>query len=104
MKVKEIMKKSGIPMHLKGYEVLTMCIESHVKNPEKTMSELYAEVYDASKCKFWSVERNIRTALRIGYPNMDSELKKTLFQNSASEPSAGEFIKAVSCAIRNDLI
>lgn len=103
MEVKEFMKKSGIPKHIKGYEVLTMCIESHVKNPAKTIGELYDEVKEAARCTHWSVNRNISSAIEKGFPNMDEKLKYTLFTGEKT-PTPAEYIKTVSCAIRNNLI
>lgn len=103
LNVKDFMKKSGIPMHLKGYEVLTLCIESHVENPDKTIGDIYSEVYEKAKCTHWSVERNIRTAIKVGMPNMDKKFKNTLFPH-VEIPKSGEYIKTVSYAIRNNLI
>lgn len=102
--VNDFMKKSGIPMHLKGYEILSKCIELGVDNPDMTVSEMYEKIYIESKCSHWSVDRNIRTAIRKGYPYMDEKIKNTLFQTVKDVPPSGEFIKTVSYAIRKDVI
>lgn len=103
MNVKEFMKKSGMPMHMKGYEVLTMCLESSVENPDLTVQQLFDEVYKKHNCTHWSVYSNVKRVLDLGLPNMDKELKETLFP-TGKKPTPAKFIKTVSYAIRKGII
>ena len=98
------MERSGIPLHMKGYECVKSCIDVLLKNPDKNMKQVYYEVSEEMKCKAGNVERNIRSVIKESYKSMDSNIKKTCFHGKKKLPTTAEYIKSIVCAIRNNLI
>lgn len=103
MNVQEYMTKSGIPYHLKGHLFVKELIEAAIKKPDVSLGMLEAEVIAKHKMTHSGLERRIRYAINIGYPNMDADIKKKIFFD-AEKVSAGAYIKSVAYAISNKLI
>lgn len=103
MTVQEFMVKSGVPMHLKGHEFLKDALMKHIEHPEKKISAIITEVASDYKSSYLAAERDIRTAIDKGYPDMDKALKSRLF-NNRDKVTTGELIRTVSYAIRNRII
>ena len=104
MTVNEFMQKSGIPLHLKGYENVKKSIEILIEHPEFNMKQVWSEASEALHCNYNNVERNIRFIINESYKNMDSNIKKTCFNGKKKTPTTAEYLKSVACAIRNNLI
>ena len=103
MTVKQFMVKSGIPLHLKGYDYLKTAIEIHIENPEETVYNIIEKVGEMYNYSDASIERCIRTAIKNGFENMDKDIKSIVFKTDAV-PSIAQYIKSVSYAIRYNLI
>lgn len=97
MTVQEYMLKSGVPVHLTGYNEVEMMLLESIKNPEKNFENLL-KILPRDTCG-----RTVRYAIKMGFPNMDKKLKKQLFGNE-KKVSAHRYIKTVSIAIKNNLI
>lgn len=104
MTVREFMAKSGVPMHLKGYEKLKLTLEMNIENPEWNLGKIYSEISKQYGCSYESIRKNVFDAIKKGYPEMDDTIKKIVFSGKEDSPRVGEYIKSVSYAIRNNLI
>lgn len=98
------MTKSGISMHLKGYDSLIKIIELSMKEPDKKIGELEIIVATEKGVVATTIDRSIRTAIQTGYGDMDKNVKTVLFGDSSYVPSTGKFVKSVSYALRNGLL
>ena len=103
MTVQDFMCASGVPMHLSGYELLKAALEISIEEPMKPIMAIHEEIAEKYGSKTYKVERNIRSAIEKGYPNLDAGIKEKLFKNK-EKVATGEYVKAISYAIRNDLI
>lgn len=103
MTVQDFMLVSGVPMHLTGYELLKEAIEISIEEPVKPIMAVYEDIARKHNANACTAERNIRTAIQKGYPNLDADTKKKLFYN-AERVATGNYIKTISYAIRNNLI
>lgn len=104
MSAEEFMKKSGIPVYLKGYEYAKEAIEIHVENPSMFINEIINRIAEKRFYSYTAVERNIYNAVAKGYEYMDQEIKKIVFGMREEIPTTGQFIIGASYAIRNKLI
>ena len=99
MTIPEFMLKSGIPVHLSGYGEVEMMLQESIKNPENNFGTLLKTIpHDVA-----DNGRTVRYAIKMGFPNMDKNLKKQLF-GDVEKVSAHRYIKTVALAIRNNLI
>ena len=105
MTVQDFMLVSGVPMSLKGYDLLKEAIEINIEEQVKPIPimAVYEDIARKHNANAYTVERNIRTAIRKGYPNLDADIKEKLFRN-AERVASGNYIKTISYAIRNNLI
>lgn len=104
MTVNEFMQKSGIPLHLKGYESVKKSLEVLVEHPEFSMKQTWCMTAEELNCNYNNVERNIRFIINESYRNMDSGIKRVCFHGKKKVPTTAEYLKSIACAIRNNLI
>lgn len=104
LKVVEFMKKVGVPMHLKGYDMMRQALELKMDHMDWSAECIYSAVAIKSGCKNDAVERNIRTAISISYPHMDEEVKSALFGKTTKRPGTSMYITSVAYALKNKLI
>lgn len=101
MTVNEFMLKSGISIGLNGFAFIKTGLEimTESKNPPETLGSLIGEISKKCNRTYPAVDKSIRRAIENGYPNMDAELKKSLFNDKEIVKSA-EFFKAAVFAIK----
>lgn len=104
MKVAEFMKKAGVPMHIKGYDMMKQALELKVDHMDWSAERVYLDMAIKRKCNHKAVERNIRTAIHISYPLMDEAVKNAIFGSLTKRPGTGTYITSVAYAISNNLI
>ena len=103
MTVQDFMFQSGVPMNLLGYEYIKEALEIYLKKPEIGIMVMYEEIAKKHDVKAYCVERNIRNAIKRGYPMLNEDIKKKIF-GSKERVKVSEYIKGISYALRNNLI
>ena len=103
MNVNEYMAKSGIPVHLKGFEATKRAIELSIEKPDIGCMEIYNIVAKEYGITSYAVERRIRFAVNQGFRNMDEELRNIIFKNE-DHVTRIHYIKNVAYAITHNLI
>ena len=102
----DLLKKAGVPNHLKGYEYLGEAIEMVVKD-RKLIYSITTVIYRSIAKKFEitssRVERGIRYAIEYCFNNLSPDLIEELFGNTLSY-NKGKPVNAQFIATLSDLI
>ncbi len=106
-----LLKKVGIPPHLKGYEFIKMAVLIVLEDSNRIhyiTKDLYPSVAQKYKTTASRVERAIRHAAEVSFDNMSPELIEDLFGNCVSfnkgKPTNSQFIATLveTIKINND--
>lgn len=107
--VTEIIRRLGIPAHVKGYQYLRTAIVNTVDDVslmDSITKQLYPEVAKQHSTTSTRVERAIRHAIEIAWTRGNSEELNELFGYSVNtadrKPTNSEFIALVSDRLRLD--
>ena len=103
MTVNEFMVKSGISVHLKGFEAVEYAINICMENSEIDTMKIYEIVSNKFGISEKGAERRIRFAIKQGFNLMDEKLKLTLFGNKVYIRNR-DYLKTVAYAIKNHVI
>ena len=101
-----LLKKAGIPSHIKGYEYLGEAIEMVAKDRNNVYAitkTLYPSIAKKFKATPSQVERAIRFAVEQSFSNLDPDLMYELFGNAISYYK-GKATNAQFIATLSDLI
>ena len=108
--VSDILRKIGIPAHIKGHGYLRTAIIMTVEDPEmmrgvtKVLYPSIAKMNDTTRSR---VERAIRHAIECAWDRGDVDILSSYFgytiQNSRGKPTNSEFIAMIADNIRLDL-
>ena len=85
--VVDILKRIGIPPHLKGYAYIKTAVLEAVENESVLYyitKELYPVVAEKYKTTVSRVERAIRHAIEVAFDNMPPEMIEDIFGNCIS--------------------
>lgn len=98
----QLLKRLGIPAHIKGYHYIRTAIMMCVANPElldAITKELYPELSKEHNTTSSKVERAIRHAIEVSFDRIDQEIYMEVFQYTVSakkgRPTNSEYIAAL---------
>ena len=103
MTVQEFMSISGVPLHMRGYDLIKESLEMLVENPNMSICKIDDTLARNRNSSNAAIKSNIRTAIVRGYPKLDANIKNVLFGN-AEKISTAEYLKSIATAIRNNII
>ena len=99
----------GIPSHLRGFNYITYIIEYILEyniSDIKLEKELYKMVAKEYNTRSYSIERDIRYSIEIGYIRTKASINDDVYKNSISfdkmKPSNKQFIMTVVNNIKLD--
>lgn len=105
----KLLKKTGVPNHIKGYEYLGEAIELVCKDREQIhliTKSLYPSIAKKFKTTPSRVERAIRHSIETAFNNLDANTIYDLFGNTVNWNSGrvtnSHFIAALSDLIRGE--
>lgn len=105
----KLLKKTGVPNHIKGYEYLGEAIELVVKDRDQIhliTKSLYPSIAKKFKTTPTRVERAIRHAIETSFSHLTPDLMYELFGNTISfytgRPTNSHFIAVLSDLIRGE--
>ena len=108
-RISELVKRIGIPAHLKGYGYTIEAVIEFVKNPNPNLSmtkSLYPKIAKKYGTTPSRVERGIRHGVEVALGRGDSKLVNNLFKCSIlsekGKPTNSEFIATLAEAIKNN--
>lgn len=100
--VTELLKKLGMPAHIKGYYYIRTAIMMCVANPElldAITKKLYPEVAKAHATTWSRAERAIRHAIEVSFDRINPDIYAEVFQYTVSadkgKPTNSEYISAI---------
>lgn len=100
--ITQLLRRLGIPAHIKGYYYIRTAIMMCVANPEllgAITKELYPEVAKAHDTTSSRAERAIRHAIEVSFDRIDQEIYMEVFQYTVSaekgRPTNSEYIAAL---------
>ena len=101
----------GIPSHLRGFTYIVFIIEyilEYKLNDIKLEKEIYKMVAKEFETRIYSVERDIRYSIEVGYLRTKSSINDEMYKNSISfdklKPSNKQFIMTVVKKIELDYL
>lgn len=100
--ITQLLRRLGIPAHIKGYHYIRTAIMMCVANPEllgAITKELYPEVAKAHDTTSSRAERAIRHAVEVSFDRIDQDIYMEVFQYTVSaekgRPTNSEYIAAL---------
>ena len=101
--IKEMLRKLGIPVHIKGYQYTADAIKICIEDKESISSvtkTIYPTVAGMNKTTSSRVERAIRHAIEVAWSKGDLEYQDILFKYTVSrdkgKPTNSEFIAMIA--------
>ena len=105
--ITDIMRKIGVPAHIKGYQYLRTAIDLSINDEEmlesvtKLLYPTIAKMYSTTSSR---VERAIRHAIEVAWDRGDVEVLSSYFgytiQSDRGKPTNSEFIAMIADRIR----
>ena len=84
-KIREFLKKIGMPSHLDGYEYWVVAIQIYKKNGMSLITkEIYPQVAEIYKTTPSSVEKSMRNAIGVAFERGAEDIITKVFGNSIS--------------------
>ena len=106
--VKAVLRKIGIPAHVKGYQYTTdailLCVEDRaaINSVTKVLYSVVAKKYNTTSSR---VERAIRHAIEVAWTRGDSKYQEEIFEYTVSSekrrPTNSKFIAMLSEQFRD---
>ena len=101
--IQDTLRPLGITCCYKGYNHTIYAIELAVKDDtclEAVVKEVYMKTASHFKCKWTSVERNIRTVVLRAWKTDSNLMCQMAGYNLSAPPAASEFIAIISSYIQ----
>lgn len=80
--IRKTLSEMGIKAHLDGYEQMACAIEIQMREPRKSLMDIYKEVGTIFGVAYARVERNIRYAIAVWLKDISPDRLYTYFGNA----------------------
>ncbi len=93
-----LLARLGIGSKYRGYQMTALAVYLSITDPEgiPPLKNLYADISKTCKCSYSSIERNIRTVIKIAWDRNRDRSEKVAAYPLTRQPTVTQFIEILS--------